>query len=168
MTRLLTRLTWLAIGAGTYASTWGWLEFLRHDRMGPSLADGLPLYENAGHDAVGLAPALVVWLLAAFAALLPWRPRRPRLAGTVTILTVFAATTVVTGVQLALVRQSVLGPDLSAAVHTASPWLAAVTTAVAAAALWRSSLPQAERSGGAPGVIGRRGHRFHRGRGAAL
>ena len=137
MTRLLSRLGWLALGAGTYASTWGWLEFLRHARTGPSVADGLPLYENAGHDAVGLAPASVVWLLAAFAALSPWRPLRVRLASAVASLAVFAATTIVTGVQLALVRQSVTGPDLGAAIHTASPWLAAVTTAIAAAVLWR-------------------------------
>jgi hypothetical protein len=42
----------------------------------------------------------------------------------------------VTGLQLSLVRATVLGVDFGAALHTALPWVASLATAAAAGTLW--------------------------------
>jgi len=139
--RVAGRVAWLVGVVGIYLAGWGWLEYLRHVALGPTVADALPLYENARADRVSLAAVFVVWYVTALAALLPWRPRRPLVAGTIAMALVLVGLGLVIGVQLTLVRASVLGEDFGAAMHTELPWIASLATAAAAGTLWHRRPP---------------------------
>jgi len=139
--RVALRVAWLIGVIGIYLAGWGWLEYLRHVALGPTIADALPLYEDARADRVSLAAVVVVWYVTALAALLPWRPRRPLVAGAVATVLVLVGLGLVTGLQLSLVRTTVLGVDFGAALHTGLPWVASLATAAAAGTLWHRRTP---------------------------
>ena len=152
--RLTARVAWLMAVVAIYLAAWGWLHYLRHLALGPTIADALPLDESARHDHVSLAAVFLVCYVTALVALLPWRPRRPLAAGAIAMALTLVGLGIQVGVQLSLVRATLLGLEFRAALHTALPWVASLATGVAAGTLWlrQTDAPAVPESGSEIGV----------------
>jgi enterochelin esterase-like enzyme len=107
-----------------FLAGWGWVEFLHGVRLpGPQAVDAAPLYENASRDVMPALLVAGVWAGVAVVAdrlagrRLPWRA-----TAALGLLVLMVA---VQAVQLEIVRQSVFGFDVSAAVRTGAVWIAA-------------------------------------------